>query len=77
MLYKKMFDDLVAGITTKETIARHIKLHLQKRLGSDVLSLARVQNISTETLDELLDYLLSRLFKCSRHKIILCSNKAF
>ena len=65
MLYKKMFDDLVAGITTKETISRHIKLHLHKRLGSDVLSLARVQNISAETLDELLDYLLSRLFKCS------------
>ena len=62
MLYKKMFDDLVAGITTKETITRHIKLHLQKRLGSDVLSLARVQNISAETLDELLDCLLSRLF---------------
>ena len=62
MLYKKMFDDIVAGITTKQTITRHINLHLQKRLGSDVLSLSRVQNISAETLDELLDYLLNRLF---------------
>ena len=62
MLYKKMFDDLVAGKTTKQTITRHIKLDLLKRLGSDVVSLSRAQNISAETLDELLDYLLNRLF---------------
>ena len=60
MLYKKMFDDLIAGVTTKETIATHIQLKLDKQLGSDVQTLCKAQQLSAVTLDELLDYLFSR-----------------
>ena len=60
MLYKKMFDDLVAGITTKETITSHINLQLQKQFGTDVLSHCTAQGVAAKNLDELLDYLFNR-----------------
>lgn len=36
LLYKKLFDDLVMGITTKQTIKKHLKLDLGRPLGDDV-----------------------------------------
>ena len=60
MLYKKMFDDLVAGITTKETITSHIGLQLHKEFGADVLSHCKAQGVTSKNLNELLDYLFNR-----------------
>ncbi len=60
MLYKKLFDDLIAGITTKETVTRHIQLDLQRKLGAEVLSHCKSQGISGETLDSLFDTLSDR-----------------
>ena len=61
MLYKKLYDDLVKGVTTKETISRHLKLDLQKKFGADVLGHLVGHGVRKENLDDLLDHLFKKI----------------
>ncbi|XP_014676846.1 PREDICTED: exonuclease V-like isoform X2 [Priapulus caudatus] len=60
MLYKKLFDDLVRGAVTKATIALHLRLRLDRRLGDDVLHHLGDRR-ACDTLGSLTDFAFARL----------------
>ena len=63
LLYKKLFDDLVRGKVTKDTVARSLRLDLNKLFGEDIQK--HVNKLSTQkqfnNLDRLLDFTFERL----------------
>ncbi|XP_060599792.1 exonuclease V-like [Ruditapes philippinarum] len=61
MLYKKLFDDLVEGKLTKEVIAKHLKLNMNRTFGSDIQATIDDKCLTGTTLNQLLDILFIRI----------------
>ncbi len=61
MLYKKLFDDLVKGRVSKETVAKHLRLDLEKPFGEDVMSHLDSKCLTAKNLNELLDFVFIRI----------------
>ncbi|KAL4223897.1 Mitochondrial 5'-3' exonuclease and sliding exonuclease [Mactra antiquata] len=66
MLYKKLFDDLVKGNVSKDTVARHLRLDLHKAFGDDILQTIDSKLLSSTNLSQLLDDLYTKIqcFTC-------------
>lgn len=56
MLYKKLFDDLVKGVTSKELVARHLKLDLMRPLGESLRQHVDNHGLSALSLGHLMDH---------------------
>ncbi|XP_053375121.1 exonuclease V-like [Mercenaria mercenaria] len=61
MLYKKLFDDLVKGKLSKEVIAKHLKLDLNRTFGSDIQETIDGKGMTGTNLHQLLDVLFHRI----------------
>lgn len=61
MLYKKLFDDLVKGRVSKETVAKHLKLDLTKEFGEDVSKQIDGNLLTCKNLNDLMDMLLQKM----------------
>jgi len=59
-LYRKLWDDLVAGRTTKHVIKKHIALNFEKEFGADLLAHISASGLGCRNLDELLDELSTK-----------------
>ena len=57
-LYRKLFDNLVKGFQTKETIAEKFGVSLEKRFGRDLITHIMNSGFLFVNLNQLLDYLL-------------------
>ncbi len=64
MMYKKLFDDLILGNTTKEMLRDHMHVDLHEQLGEDILKHILDLGLVCNTLDLLLNNLLG-LLKCT------------
>lgn len=61
VLYKKMFDNLVKGLLSKETVAKHLKLDLSKTFGEQVQKHVQEKHLPTKmNLSSLLDHVFER-----------------
>ena len=61
MLYKKLFDDLVKGQVSKQTVAKHLKLNLTKEFGEDVLKQIDGNLLTCKNLNDLMDELFQKI----------------
>ena len=61
MLYKKLFDDLVKGQVSKETVAKHLKLNLTKEFGEDISRQIDGNLLICKNLNELMDVLFQKM----------------
>ncbi|KAL5017219.1 hypothetical protein ScPMuIL_006808 [Solemya velum] len=61
MLYKKLFDDLVKGVTSKELVARHLKLDLGRPLGESIRQHVDKHGLSAVSLDGLMDHIFGMI----------------
>ncbi|XP_046366406.2 exonuclease V-like [Haliotis rufescens] len=61
MLYKKLFDDLVKGRVSKETVAKHLRLDLEKPFGEDIMGHLDSKFLTAKNLNELLDFVFIRI----------------
>ena len=61
MLYKKLFDDLVKGQVTKETVAKHLRLNLNKEFGEDILKQVDGKMLACRNLSSLMDVLFQKM----------------
>lgn len=58
MLYCKLFDDLVKGLLTKQTIAENFQINLEKKFNPNLISHIMDSGFYFENLNRLLDYVL-------------------
>ena len=61
MLYKKLFDDLVKGNWTKESVAKHLRLDLDRLFGEDIQKQIETHFLSSKNLNELLDIFRTKI----------------
>ena len=62
IIYKKLFDDLVSGKTSKQLVSEQFKLNLSDTLGDDVIShIKQAQIVQCTTLCQLMDVLFERM----------------
>ena len=63
MLYKRLFDNLVKGRLSNETIAKHLKLDLNKDFGESIVKLMdeKSTGIKRNNLDSLMDYVFDKM----------------
>ena len=71
-LYKKLWDDLVAGRTTKDLIKQHTALNIDKEFGTDLMAHISVAGLRCANLDEMLDEMSAKVgtMKLIRHCVI-------
>ncbi|XP_041349952.1 exonuclease V-like [Gigantopelta aegis] len=61
MVYKKLFDDLVKGKLSKETVARHLKLSLEKQFGESISKHLEDKLITSKNLNNLFDFVFMKI----------------
>lgn len=61
MIYKRLFDDLIRGNTSKELLVRHLGVDMEKELGKSVVEEAKKQGVKAITLGGVLDTLYDRV----------------
>ena len=59
-IYKKLWDDLVAGRTTKALIKQHTALNIDKEFGEELMSHISASSLGCGNLDEMLDELAAK-----------------
>ena len=71
-IYKKLWDDLVAGRTTKAVIKQHTALHIDKEFGEELMSHISASGLGCGNLDEMLEELSAKAgtMKVIRHCLI-------
>ncbi|ESO95363.1 hypothetical protein LOTGIDRAFT_116801, partial [Lottia gigantea] len=60
MLYKNLFDDLVKGQLSKETVSKHLRVDLSREFSDDVTKELEKHLIDFKNLNQLLDYLFQK-----------------